>query len=147
MRLSSRAEYGVRALLVLARRYGQDQIQSSDIAAEAGVPEAYLNQLLITLRRGGLIKSTRGPQGGHALTRPPSMVTLADAIEVLEGPISPMECVDAGVSDACPMSATCVLLPVWTRVRDATLAILSEVTLEDLLEEEARHRGEIMYQI
>lgn len=147
MRLSSRAEYGVRALLVLARRYGQDPVQSSEIAAEAEVPEAYLNQLLISLRKGGLIRSTRGPQGGHAMARNPSQITLADAVEALEGPISPMECAEVGAGDVCPIASTCVLQPIWIRIREATTDILSGVTLEDLLEEDARRRGQIIYNI
>lgn len=147
MRLSSRAEYGSRALLVLAKEYGQDTIQSSEIALEADVPEAYLNQLLISLRRAGLVKSVRGPQGGHALARHPSQITLAEAIEALEGPLSPMECADPQAVDVCSLSGTCVLRPVWIRLREAIYSILNGISLEDLVEEDARRRQEITYHI
>ena len=71
MRISTRGDYGIRAMLELAQRYGEGYLQSSEIAAARAVPERYLCQLLILLRKAGLIKSRRGPGGGHALARPP----------------------------------------------------------------------------
>ncbi len=71
MRISSRGEYGLRALLDLAQHHGQDLVTSADIASRQQIPEAYLNQLLITLRKAGLVRSVRGPKGGHELAFPP----------------------------------------------------------------------------
>ena len=86
MRVSSRGDYGVRALFDLAQRYGQGPTQSRDIAARQGIPEAYLHQVLGALNRAGLVRSTRGPLGGHALARPPGEITLWDILAVLDGP-------------------------------------------------------------
>ena len=86
MRVSSRADYGVRALFDLAQRYDQGPTQSRDIAARQAVPEAYLHQVLGTLNRAGLVRSTRGPLGGHELARDPRDVTLWDILVVLDGP-------------------------------------------------------------
>ncbi len=86
MRVSSRADYGVRALFDLAQRYGQGPTQSRDIAARQAVPEAYLHQVLGSLNRAGLVRSTRGPLGGHELARDPRDVTLWDILVVLDGP-------------------------------------------------------------
>jgi Rrf2 family protein len=86
MRVSSRADYGVRALFDLAQRYGQGPTQSRDIAARREVPEAYLHQVLGALNRAGLVRSTRGPLGGHELTRHPREITLWDVLVVLDGP-------------------------------------------------------------
>ncbi len=86
MRVSSRADYGVRALFDLAERFGQGPVQSRDIAARQRVPEAYLHQVLGALGRAGLVRSTRGPQGGHELTRPPSQITVLDVLDILDGP-------------------------------------------------------------
>ena len=86
MRVSSRADYGVRALFDLAQRYGQGPTQSRDIAARQDVPEAYLHQVLGALNRAGLVRSTRGPLGGHELARDPSEITLWDVLVVLDGP-------------------------------------------------------------
>lgn len=86
MRVSSRGDYGVRALFDLALRYGQGPVQSRDIAARQGVPEAYLHQVLGALNRAGLVRSTRGPLGGHELAREPSEITLYDVLMTLDGP-------------------------------------------------------------
>lgn len=86
MRVSSRADYGVRALYDLARHYNRGPIQSRDIAARQGVPEAYLHQVLGALNRAGLVRSTRGPMGGHVLAREPEEVSVWDILLVLDGP-------------------------------------------------------------
>ncbi len=89
MKPSARADYGLRALLELALRYGQGVVQSAEIAARQGLPVAYLDQIMALLRRAGLIVSVRGPQGGHVLALPPAQVTMMQAMTVLEGPASP----------------------------------------------------------
>jgi len=86
MRVSSRADYGVRALFDLALRYGQGPVQSRDIASRQDVPEAYLHQVLGALNRAGLVRSTRGPLGGHELAREPRDISLWDVLLVLDGP-------------------------------------------------------------
>jgi Rrf2 family protein len=70
MRISSKGEYGIRALFDLAQRYGEGPIQSRDIHLRQGIDENYLNQILLSLRKAGLLESIRGPQGGHRLARP-----------------------------------------------------------------------------
>ena len=129
MRVSSKGDYGVRALVELAHRYGEGPIQSAEIAARQGIPEPYLDQLLTTLRRAGFIRSVRGPQGGHALIRRPAEIRLAEVIEALEGSLSPIACLD---SDECPKPGACAQRDVWAEVRRATHEILSGVTIEDL---------------
>ena len=78
VKVSSRAEYGMRALVDLALHYGEGYVQSHDIAARQGLPESYLNQIMTTLRRAGLVTSKRGPAGGHTLSRSPDAITLRD---------------------------------------------------------------------
>src|SRR4051794_5182609 len=85
MRVSSKADYGVRALFDLADHFGQGPVQSRDIAARQGVSEAYLHQVLSALGRAGVVKSTRGPLGGHELVREPSEINLWDVIVILDG--------------------------------------------------------------
>ncbi len=86
MRVSSRADYGVRALFDLAERHGQGPTQSRDIAARQGIPEAYLHQLLGALNRAGFVRSTRGPLGGHEIAQDPAEITVLDILQVLDGP-------------------------------------------------------------
>jgi Rrf2 family protein len=91
MRISSKSGYALRALFDLAQHVGEGPVQSEEIARRQGIPVNYLNQLLITLRRAGLIESMRGPQGGHMLARAPEAITLLEILNALEGPLLPDE--------------------------------------------------------
>ena len=137
MKVSTKGDYGVRALVELAHHYGQGPRQSAEIAARQEIPEPYLDQLLTTLRRAGFIRSVRGPQGGHALIRDPKEVKLSDVMVALEGSLAPIACVDD--PDACTRSGGCVQRDVWERVRDATLEILESVSIGDLAEKERQY--------
>lgn len=134
MKVSTKGDYGVRALIELAHHYGEGPIQSSEIAARQSVPEAYLEQLLIILRRAGFIRSVRGPQGGHALIRDPCQLRLSEAILALEGSLTPIDCLEEG--SACSKAGGCAQRPVWEAVREAVLNILGGVTIGELAERE-----------
>lgn len=138
MKISTKGEYGLRALIELAKHYGEGYLQSSLIAARRDVPENYLYQLLITLRRAGIIRSRRGPHGGHMLARPPEQISMADAIVALEGPLAPVPCVQQDVIGDCSFVDECAIVGVWERVLEATQEILSSVSFADLVEEEQR---------
>lgn len=137
MRVSTKGDYGVRALTELAHRYGQGPVQSAEIAARQGIPEPYLDQLLTTLRRAGFIRSVRGPQGGHALIREPNDVALSEVMVALEGSLAAIPCVDD--PSACTKEGGCVQREVWERVRDATQEILDGVSIGDLAEKEREY--------
>lgn len=141
MKVSTKGDYGVRALVELAHRYGQGPVQSATIASRQEIPEPYLDQLLTTLRRAGFIRSVRGPQGGHALINEPHTVRMSDVMVVLEGTLAPSACVDD--PDACKKEGGCVQREVWERVRDATQEILDSVSIADLAEKEREnsHNG------
>ncbi len=134
MKVSTKGDYGVRALVELAHHFGQGPVQSAEIASRQEVPEPYLDQLLTTLRRAGFIRSVRGPQGGHALIRQPGELTLSEVVVALEGSLAPMACVDD--PDACTKTGGCIQRGVWEQVRNATQEILESVTIGDLAEKE-----------
>lgn len=85
MRFSMKTEYGVRAILELAANTGKGSLQSAEIARRQGIPGPFLDQVLMTLRRAGMITSTRGPRGGHALARRPEEIRLDEVVDCLEG--------------------------------------------------------------
>src|SRR5205085_3441842 len=85
MRFSMKTEYGVRAIVELAANVGRGSLQSSEIARRQGIPGPFLDQVLMTLRRAGLVNSMRGPRGGHQLARRPDDVRLDEVIACLEG--------------------------------------------------------------
>jgi Rrf2 family protein len=134
MKVSTKGDYGVRALVELAHHFGEGPVQSAEIAARQQVPEPYLDQLLTNLRRAGFIRSVRGPQGGHALIRQPDELRLSEVMTALEGSLAPLACVDD--PDSCTKDGGCVQREVWTRVRDATVEILEGVTIADLASKE-----------
>jgi Rrf2 family protein len=131
MRVSTRAEYGLRALIDLASHYGEGPVQTHDIAARQGLPEPYLNQLMTVLRRAGLVTSKRGPAGGHVLARPPEAISLREAFGVLEGTAAPWWCVETSDPD-CVYAPGCGLRPVWQAINRAVERVLAEMTLADI---------------
>lgn len=139
MRVSTKGDYGVRALVELAHHYGQGPVQSAEIASRQEVPEPYLDQLLTTLKRAGFIRSVRGPQGGHALIRDPGEVRLSEVVMALEGSLAPISCVED--EQGCAKADGCVQRDVWEQVRDATKQILDNVTIADLAERERQYGG------
>ena len=147
MKLSQKGEYGIGALLELASRYGEGSVQANTIAARRGIPAQYLQQILLTLRRAGLIRSERGPHGGHALARSPAEITLLEAMQALEGTAAPAPCADPTAQPACGRQELCALLEVWRRVDSATEAILRAVTLADLAQRERELNDSVMYYI
>jgi Rrf2 family cysteine metabolism transcriptional repressor len=146
MRISSRGEYGLRALLDLAEHAGKGPIPSADIAARQQIPEPYLNQLLIALRKAGLVRSVRGPKGGHKLARAPNRITVADAVIALEGTYSPVEGEQTSPAPGEPLEAE-VIRGVWHEVETAIGEVLESITLEDLRQRKLAEQHRIMYYI
>lgn len=137
MKFSTKARYGLRAMLELALNYGRDPLSVKAIAEREGISEAYLEQLLTSLGKAGLLKSVRGAQGGYLLVDDPETVLVGDIVRVLEGPIAPVDCVNRQSPAACDRAEKCVSRMVWKRVRDAVEEVLDSITLADLCNEMA----------
>jgi Rrf2 family transcriptional regulator, cysteine metabolism repressor len=144
MRISSKGDYGLRALFDLALHYGQGPVRSREIAERQAIDEHYLNQLLIQLRRAGLVQSLRGPQGGHLLAKAPGEITLLEAIQALEGPLVEMA---EGIQPLPQSSEAAVLNEVWCGLRKAVESHLATHTLEDLAQRKREREGQTMYYI
>jgi Rrf2 family protein len=132
MKFSSRATYGLRAMLALARNHGQGPTLLKDVVAREQLPGTYLEQLMVPLRKGGLVQGVRGAKGGYTLSRPPSEISVLDILEALEGPLSLAEC--PGGSGCCGHPDTCVLHELWEEGSGALNAIYQGVSLAALLE-------------
>ncbi|HYK65497.1 MAG TPA: Rrf2 family transcriptional regulator [Patescibacteria group bacterium] len=132
MKFGVGVDYSLKALLMLAERYGVNSpVRVEEIAESQGIPENYLRRLLIELKRGGLVASQKGPSGGYMLARPPARITMADVVEIIEGDYSPVECLEDS-SSMCPREAPCAMRDVWREVRDSVDGILRGVTLQSL---------------
>jgi Rrf2 family cysteine metabolism transcriptional repressor len=133
MRLSTKGEYASRAMLELSRRYEDGPIHSREISAAQDIPQRFLEQILLLLKRAGYVKSRKGQKGGYVLAKPPGEINVAEVIRVMDGPLAPIDCVSVMAHEACPMERTCGLRWLWKDVRDAVAEILEKTTFADLV--------------
>jgi Rrf2 family protein len=144
MMFSTKAEYGVRVMVELARRGGAQPVALAEIAEHEGLPLAYLEHLVARLRRAGLIESRRGAHGGYLLAREPEQITMAEVVEALEGRIAPIECITSAPDGTLRCSREsdsehiCTTKILWTRVRGAIVTTLRETTLAELIPTKAK---------
>jgi Rrf2 family protein len=139
-----RADYGARAIMDLGQHFGQGLVQTADIAARQRIPESYLEQLLAGMRKAGLVRSVRGPSGGHELARSPSIMTLGDVLDVLEGISTPSACMDGG---ACKTFPACVLQDVWQELYDGYQRAVHGITIDELIRRQTEREARSMYHI
>ena len=137
MKFSKKSEYGLRALIELTKNYGHP-ITRQQIGDRQNVPVIFLEQILLSLKHAGLLASTRGAQGGYALIKPPSKVTLGQVIRILDGPLAPIACVSKTAYQRCqdcPYTKKdfCPLQHVMRGVRNAIAGILDNYSLEDFI--------------
>jgi Rrf2 family protein len=143
--LSCKSEYAILALLELATHYQNGEpLQIRQIAAQQNIPDRYLEQLLATMRRGGLVKSQRGSKGGYFLAREPWKITIFEVLACIEG-LDVRTCEE----EPQPTSAdSAVLEEVWQEVRQAANSILQKYTLAEVCEKrDSRKQLDVMYYI
>lgn len=144
MRITTLAEYGVICALHLARRFGEGPVTGRDIAARERLPVDYVEQILLRMRRAGIVASTRGAHGGYALARSPEGVTVRDVIAASELQTFDLHCVTHPVEEErCSASHTCSIRPVWVLLQQRIDAVLDGVRLSDLLHEESEVRERV----
>ena len=140
MKLSRRSEYGLRALQDLAAHYGQGPVRTRDLAENNRIPLKFLEQILLTLKHTGIVRSRRGPRGGYYLSRPPEDVTLGQVVRILDGPLAPISCASQTAYEpcSCPDEAKCGLRRVMLQVRDAVADIMDHTTLANVVKDDSR---------
>jgi len=129
MKISTKGEYGIRAMLYIAMHSDQGPVTSHEIAQHQGIPEPYLRQILALLSKERLILSNRGPQGGHVLSRPASQISLRQILLTLEGQTTP---IDQILSLPCTIDVGpehCAIREVLLEVKEAVDRILSSISL------------------
>ena len=139
MRVSTRGDYASRALLSLALHAdGEGPTSVRDIAERTGLPQPYLEQILLALKGAGLVRSKRGVGGGYVLARPAGQITLSQIVSAVDGPIVAGDFGRPHEDGACDHEGQCVLLSVWADVGEHMRSHLDSFTLEDMV---ARARG------
>ncbi len=150
MKVSTRGQYGVRAMVELSMKYGDGPLPLKIIAERQELSENYLEQLLGSLRKAGLIDSVRGAHGGYELSKKPEKIKIGDIIRGLEGPIAPVDCVDdSAKKKVCHRIDRCVTHLLWEELRESIRSVLDSTTLQDLCDkaEKLKAKGEYMYYI
>lgn len=138
MKITARVEYAVLALFELALGGGTRQIQAREISTRQRIPLRFLEQILIQLKKAGLVKSVRGASGGYLLARPPSSVTLKDVVEAVEGELTLLD---------PHLSTDSMVYLVWREVEKDFLEKLSSITMQDLVRRKIVQDGILSYQI
>ncbi|MFC1951751.1 RrF2 family transcriptional regulator [Chloroflexota bacterium] len=136
MKLSTRGRYGTLMLLDLALHRGEKAAPLKYIAQRQQIPLQYLEHLIKPLKAGGIIRSIRGPKGGVLLAKSPEQIRLSEVIQLLEGSIAPVDCIDNPV--ICARSSSCVTRDVWDELKEAMHKVLTSTTLQDLVERHKR---------
>lgn len=136
MNLSQKCQYAVRAVLELAKQYGQGPVVISQIAASQAIPQRFLENILNELRPTGLIESRRGIQGGYLLAKDPAAITVGEVIRLVEGPLDPVRCIGDRNTPCCPLKENCSLVHLWNRAKTAVEAVYDGTSFQDLIDEE-----------
>ena len=131
MKISTKGRYGLRILMDLAIHESEKPRLIRDIAKSQQISEKYISRLVISLRKAGMIRSVRGVNGGFHLAVKPENITLLDVIEVMEGPLSIVDCVSA--PKTCAKSGNCAPREIWCKLNDDIRALMRGTTLADIL--------------
>jgi len=146
MKLSTRGDYAVRAVLELAERPAGVPFPLHDLASRTGVPEKYLEQILMRLRTARILAARRGAHGGYLLARRPEEITVGDVVRVMDGPLAPIACASKTAYESCPASRcadaeNCTLRGFWTQVRDAVADVVDRTTFAELAARASEQRA------
>lgn len=139
MKVSTRARYGTRAMLDVALHSEEGPVHLKDVAQRQQLSRKYLEHIASRLKAAGLLRSDRGTRARTSLARPPSEIRLSEIFQVLEGPVTLLECVDG--PECCPRSSACATRDVWTQMGQLLGSFLESMTLEDLCRQQREKDG------
>lgn len=137
--LTKKSKYGIKALIYLGKKYGDQPVQIMRIATEEQIPKKFLEQILLELRNAGLLYSIKGAKGGYSLNKDPKDIRLTQVIRLLDGPIALLPCVSLNFyqkCDECKSEEVCGIRDAFIEVRDAMLQILNDTSIADIIEKE-----------
>lgn len=148
--LSSKAKYGLKAMVYLARHEGLGPSLIADIAEAERIPKKFLDAILLEMKNGGLLSSKKGKGGGYTLAKPAARIMVGDIVRLLDGPLAPVPCVSRTAyrrCEDCLDETACAIRAVMQDVRDAIAAILDNTTLADMINRRGRVEAILMYDI
>jgi Rrf2 family transcriptional regulator, cysteine metabolism repressor len=138
MQISQKCQYALRALFYLAIRNGEGPVRIADIAENQAIPARFLEAILAQLKQGKFVASQRGNVGGYYLVRSPKELTVGEVIRFVEGPLSPVACLDDADRDPerCALYGDCVFMPMWERAEQAISEVYDQTTFQSLVDQE-----------
>jgi Rrf2 family transcriptional regulator, cysteine metabolism repressor len=144
MNITYKGDYSLKAMLDLALHYNKGVLPIQELAKKGDIPNKFLEQILLTLKKGGFVGSKRGIDGGYFLAKPPEAITVGDVIRFIEGPIEPIECAGKKKYERCRDSSYCVFKDIWSQVYTATSLVVDTVTFAELVRrvENMKHSSE-----
>ncbi len=134
MKISTKGRYALRVMIDLAFHDTGEYIALKDISARQGITVKYLEQIVTSLGKAGLIRSMRGSNGGHRLARKPEEYTVGEILRTVEGSLAPVECLQSDTND-CPRAEGCVTLKFWQGLDDVVNNYVDNYSLKDLVDE------------
>ena len=142
MKFSTKGTYGLRAVVELAIRYGEGPVSLAAVATEQGISEAYLEQLMRSLKKAGLVATTRGKSGGYLLTREPETISVGEVLRALEGSTDIADCVGSD-ANVCKNACMCSARPLFLKLQSRINAVLDETTVGELTEDHIEQKKRI----
>jgi Rrf2 family transcriptional regulator, cysteine metabolism repressor len=133
MKITYKGDYSLKAILDLALHYNKGVLPIQELAKKGDIPNKFLEQILLTLKKGGFVGSKRGVGGGYFLARPPESITVGEVIRFIEGPIEPIACAGKKKYEKCRDFPYCVFKDIWSQVYTATSLVVDTVTFAELL--------------
>jgi len=133
MKITYKGDYSLKAVLSLALHYNKGVLPIQELAKKGDIPFKFLEQILLTLKKGGFVDSKRGIDGGYFLAKPPETITVGDVIRFIEGPIEPVACANKENYDGCRDFPYCVFKDIWSNVYTATSLVVDTITFAELV--------------
>jgi len=133
MKISYKGDYALKTLLELAINYNRGVLSIQELAKRGDIPEKFLEQVLLMLKKAGFVDSKRGVNGGYYLARPPQEIAIGEVVRFIEGPIEPITCVGKDTYEGCRDVKFCVLRDVWTQVYNAVSSYIDKITFAELV--------------
>lgn len=133
MLITKKHQYALRAIYELAKHCGQGPVKISRIADAQAIPERFLEVILVELKRGGIVRSKRGLNGGYEFIHDPETFRVGDLMRFLTRNMDPVECMAPIPETNCPFQGECAFFPMWRQVKDAIFEVYDATTIQDLL--------------
>lgn len=146
MKISAKGEYATLAMLELALQYQKrGPVQIHQIAEKYSIPQKFLVQILIQLKRSGLVLSRRGAEGGYLLAKPPHQISLGEVIRAIEGPLMSIKCLERDNAKTCVLEPGCTFKSIWFDISQAIEQMMNDITYEQLCQRVQQYQEQMYY--